>query len=178
MRVGLHHLYSMVRGVSVEDILHCRLSSILPLVETGLMVEPSENYLIGHLAHFPDFSYQEGFGATERLRNRSNSSCPPRAAGGRCAAYVCGSNLVLSNSCHISLIGAIYGLWRNLDESNVGALVAPSGDRFRRRAKSEPSAGRSSPTRTLTLDELQAIDLAFNLSATPFVCERCLETAS
>jgi len=68
MRVGLHHLYSMVRGVSVEDILHCRLSSILPLVETGLMVEPSENYLIGHLAHFPDFSYREGFGATERLR--------------------------------------------------------------------------------------------------------------
>jgi hypothetical protein len=40
------------------------------------------------------------------------------------------------------------GLWRNLDESNVGACAVPSGDRFRQRAKNELSATQSSPART------------------------------
>jgi hypothetical protein len=125
MRVGLHHLYFMVRGVSVEDILHCRLSSILPLVETGLMVEPSENYLIGHLAHFPDFSYREDFEATERLRNRSNLSLLRLPAESSWRTLCCirlWKQLGLKQLVppEISLIGAIYGLWRNLDESNVG----------------------------------------------------------
>jgi hypothetical protein len=39
-------------------------------------------------------------------------------------------------------------LWRTLDESDTGAIVAPTDAHFRRRAGSEPSATQSSPSRT------------------------------
>ena len=62
------------------------------------------------------------------------------------------------------------GLWRNLDESDVGALVAPSDDCVSggvQEASLQQLKVRA-PVH-LALDELQAIDLSFCLPAAPIV---------